>query len=76
MAQIPRVNRNADKLLTSVEDVFERLGNSPDAADVAAVEIRGQTELSVVGKADRLFLRFEAKHGSDWAEGYVLGASR
>src|SRR5688572_8110052 len=31
---------------------FERFGHSPDAADVAAVEVRRQAELGVIGQRD------------------------
>src|SRR5262249_4121333 len=40
----------------------------PDAADVAAVEIRGETEFGVVGEPDRLLLVGEAeerRHGAE-----------
>ena len=48
--------------------VFERLGDAPDAADVAAVEIGGEAELGVVGQRDRLLLGLEAEQRRDRAE--------
>src|SRR5260221_14121105 len=39
--------------------VFERLGDAPDAADVAAVEVRGEAELGIVREGDRLLLGLE-----------------
>src|SRR6266571_8566498 len=53
--------------------VFERLGDAPDAADVAAVEVRGQPELGVVSEADRLLLVLEAKQRRDGAKGFFFG---
>src|SRR5262249_35257422 len=41
--------------------VLDRLGDPPDAADVAAEEIGGEAELGVVGHADGLLLRLEAE---------------
>ena len=35
-------------------------GDAPDAADVAAVEVRGEAELGVVRELDRLVLGLEA----------------
>src|SRR5947209_3790663 len=40
----------------ATDAVFERLGDAPDAADVAAVEIGGETEFGVVGHLDGLRL--------------------
>ena len=51
--------------------VFERLGDPPDAADVARVEIRGEAELGVVGHADRLVLGLEAEQRRHRAEGLL-----
>src|ERR1700731_479086 len=48
-----------DALVDADDAVFERLGDPPDAADVAAVEIGGETEFGVVRHADRLVLGFE-----------------
>src|SRR3954452_2551676 len=45
-----------DALVYPDDAVFERLGNAPDAADVAAVEIGGEAEFGVVGHPDRLVL--------------------
>ena len=53
--------------------VFERLGDAPDAADVAAVEIGGEAELGVVGHLDRLLLGLEAEERRDRAEGLLPG---
>ena len=38
-----------DAVVDADDAVFERLGDAPDAADVAAVEIGGEAELGVVG---------------------------
>src|SRR3989442_14111383 len=45
-----------DALVDADDAVFERLGDAPDPADVAAVEIGGEAELGVVRHADRLGL--------------------
>ena len=44
--------------------VFERFGDAPDAADVAAVEVRGQAELGVVRQRDRLVFGLEPESGA------------
>src|SRR5439155_12117709 len=49
-----------DAFVDPDDAVFECLGNAPDAADVAAVEIGGETEFGVVGHPDRLVLALEA----------------
>ena len=51
--------------------VLERLGDPPDPADVAAVEIGGEAELGVVGHPDRLLFRVEAEQRGDRAEGLL-----
>src|SRR5713101_8574040 len=43
-----------DAFVDADDAVFEGLGDPPDAADVAAVEIGGETEFGVVGHPDRL----------------------
>src|SRR5438445_13851488 len=43
-----------DALVDADDAVFERLGNPPDAADVAAVEVGGGAEFGVIGHPDRL----------------------
>ena len=48
--------------------VLQRLGDAPDAADVAAVEVGGEAELGVVGQRDRLVLGREAEQRRDRAE--------
>jgi hypothetical protein len=52
--------------------VFERLGDAPDAADVAAVEIGGEAEFGVVDHLDRLGLGLEAVERGDRAKGFLL----
>src|SRR3954452_7674672 len=49
-----------DALVDADDAVFEGLGDAPDAADVAAVEIGGEAELGVVRHLDRLGLGLEA----------------
>src|SRR6266478_3540412 len=49
-----------DALVDADDAVFERLGEAPDAADVAAVEIGGEAEFGVVGHLDRLVFALEA----------------
>src|SRR5882762_7688671 len=44
-----------DAFVDPDDAVFEGLGNAPDAADIAAVEIGGEAEFGVVGHLDRLF---------------------
>ena len=46
-----------DALVDAYDAVFEGLGDAPDAADVAAVEIGGETEFGVVGHIDGLVFR-------------------
>src|SRR2546426_6461625 len=53
--------------------VFERLGDAPDAVDVAPVEVRGEAEFGVVGELDRFFLVLEAEERRDRAEGFFPG---
>ena len=48
--------------------VLERFGDAPDAADVAAVEVRGEAELGVVRERDRLGLGLEPEQRRDRAE--------
>src|SRR5215207_6734770 len=62
-----------DALVDADDAVFERLGDAPDAADVAAVEIGGEAELGVVGHLDRLGIGLEAVERRDRAEGFLLG---
>src|SRR6516162_7094675 len=62
-----------DAFVDADDAVFEPLGDPPDAADVAAVEIRGETEFGVVGHLDRLVVGFEAVERGDRAEGFLLG---
>ena len=38
-----------DALIDAHDAVFQRLGDAPDAADVAAIEISGEAEFGVVG---------------------------
>src|SRR6516164_6334681 len=62
-----------DALVDADDAVFEGLGDAPDAADVAAVEIGGETEFSVVGHFHRLVVGLEAVERRDWAKGLLLG---
>src|SRR6202011_487889 len=63
-----------DGALVDADDaVFERLGDAPDAADVAAVEVGGEAELGVVGHLDRVLFALEAVERGDRAEGLFLG---
>src|SRR6266705_2481992 len=54
------------------DSVFERLGDAPDAVDVAAVEVRREAEFGVVGEPDRFFFVLEAEEWRDRAEGLLL----
>src|SRR5262245_4353861 len=51
--------------------VLQRLADPPDAADIAAVEIAGKTELGVVGHGDRLLFGGEAEKRRHRAEGLL-----
>ena len=62
-----------DALVNADDAVFERLGDAPDAADVAAVEIGGEAELGVVGHLDRLGLALEEVERGHRAKGLLLG---
>src|SRR6266446_6363377 len=62
-----------DALVDADDAVFEGLGDAPDAADVAAVEIGGEAELSVVGHPDGLVFALEAAERGDGPEGLFLG---
>src|ERR1700739_5157268 len=53
-----------DALVDADDAVFEGFGDAPDAADVAAVEIGGETELDVVGHLDRVLLGLERERGA------------
>src|SRR5437763_3327006 len=57
-----------DAFVDPDDAVFEGFGNAPDAADVAAVEIGGETEFGVVRHPDRLVLALEAVERRDRAE--------
>src|SRR5213082_532070 len=54
-----------DALVDADDAVFEGLGDAPDAADVAAVEIGREAELGVVGHLDRVLLALEAVERGD-----------
>src|SRR5262249_20362304 len=62
-----------DAFVDPDDAVFEGLGDAPDAADVAAVEIGGETELGVVGHAYGLVVGLEAIERRHRAEGLLLG---
>src|SRR5205085_3441970 len=62
-----------DALVDSDDAVFESLGDAPDAADVAAVEIGGEAEFGVVRHLDRLVFGLEAIERRDRAEGFFAG---
>src|SRR5689334_1396011 len=62
-----------DAFVDADDAVFERLGDPPDAANIAAVEIGGEAELGVVGHLDRLGLGLEAVERRHWAKGLFLG---
>src|SRR5260221_8539524 len=51
--------------------VLERFGDAPDARDVAAVEVRGEAELGVVGERDGLRLVAEAEERRHRPEGFL-----
>src|SRR5207237_6409184 len=55
--------------------VVERFGDAPDTADVAAVEVRGESVRRVVRGANRLLLGREARDAGDGPEG-LLAAHR
>src|SRR5262249_29677269 len=48
---------------------FDPSAHTPHTSDVAAVEVRRETELGVVGERDRLFLRLEAEERRHGPEG-------
>src|SRR5205823_18840 len=62
-----------DALVDADDAVFERLGDAPDAADIAAVEIGGEAELRVVRHLDRLVFALEAVERCDRAKGLLAG---
>jgi hypothetical protein len=62
-----------DAFVDADDAVFERFRDAPDAADVAAVEIGGETEFGVVGHLDRVRFALEAVERGDRAEGLLLG---
>src|SRR4029453_12790579 len=47
------------------DSVLERLGHGPDAADVASVKVRRETELRVVREGDRFGVGLEAEQRRD-----------
>src|SRR5262245_28885565 len=53
--------RRDDPRIDADDAVFERLGDAPDASDIATVEVRGEPELRVVGEGNRLGLGRESK---------------
>ncbi len=52
--------------------VFQRLLHAGDAADVAGVEIAGQTKDRVIGAGDDFFLGVELEQGREGAEGFLI----
>src|ERR1700736_3464841 len=54
-----------DAFVDADDAVFEGLGDAPDAADIAAVEIGGQPEFGVVGHLDSLVFALEAVKRGD-----------
>src|SRR6476620_4230951 len=62
-----------DAFVDADDAVFEGFGDAPDAADVAAVEIGGETEFGVVGHAYGLGVGLEAVERRNGAEGLLLG---
>jgi hypothetical protein len=65
--------RRDDAFVDADDAVFERFGDAPDAADVAAVEIGGETEFGVVRHLDGLVLGLEAVERGDRAKSLLLG---
>src|SRR5438128_1900300 len=61
-----------DALVDADDAVFERLGDPPDATDVAAVEIGGEAEFGVVGHLNRPGLALEVIERG-MAEGFLSG---
>src|SRR5690606_16667852 len=57
-----------DAFVYAHDAVFERFTDAPDAADVPRVEVRGETELGVVGELDGFLLGLEAEQRRNWAE--------
>ena len=51
---------------------FQRLRRPPDAADVTAVKIAGETEFGVVGHGNALLVAFETEERSQWPERLFL----
>src|SRR6516164_4864849 len=62
-----------DAFVDADDAVFEPLGDAPDAADVAAIEIGGEPEFGVVGHLDGFVVGFEAVERRDRAKGLLLG---
>src|SRR5437016_9821672 len=62
-----------DAFVDADDAVFEGFGDAPDAADVAAVEIGGETEFGVVGHLDGLVFGLEPVERRDGAKGLRLG---
>src|SRR3984893_16338163 len=52
----------------SHDAVFERLGDSPGAGEIARIEIGGQAKLRIVGHPDGLRFRLETEQGCDRAK--------
>jgi hypothetical protein len=62
-----------DALVDGDDATFEALGDTPDAANVAAVEIGGEAEFGVVGHLDRFVVGLEAVERRDRTKGLLLG---
>ena len=54
--------------------VLQRLADAENTADVAGVEIAGQTEFGVVGRVNRFFFRVEAEDRGQRTKGFFAGA--
>jgi hypothetical protein len=62
-----------DALVDGDDPVSEAFGDAPDAADVAAVEIGGEPEFTVIGHLDRFIVGLEAVEWRHRPKGLLLG---
>src|SRR5438309_4555703 len=65
--------RGNEAAVDADDAVFEGFGDAPDAGDVAAVEIGGESKFSVVGERDGFGFGLEPEERSDGAKSFFAG---
>src|SRR5271165_906056 len=66
-----RLRRRDDAFVDADHPVFEPFGHSPDASDVAGIEVASEAEFRGVRHVDRLLFGLEPKERRDRSEGFL-----